>query len=140
VIAYLDTSAIVPLVVEEPGTASARAVWDGATRVASVTIGYAEARAAIVKARRLRRLDSARASEAVERLDDLYLQIDLVEVDVDLVRKAAALVDEHDLRGYDAVHLAAAQELVDVDLVVAAGDRALLRAAHEVGLAVAPVG
>jgi hypothetical protein len=44
------------------------------------------------------------------------------------------------LRGYDAVHLSSAEALADPDLVVASGDRALLRAAGERGLATAAVG
>ncbi|MGH9189910.1 MAG: hypothetical protein ACRD0Q_07760 [Acidimicrobiales bacterium] len=43
------------------------------------------------------------------------------------------------LRGYDAVHLAAADRLRDPDLVVVAGDAALLSAAEAEGMATAAV-
>jgi hypothetical protein len=43
----------------------------------------------------------------------------------------------HGLRGYDAVHLAAADRIRDPDVVVVAGDHALLDAASAEGLAIA---
>lgn len=138
-IAYFDTSALVPLLIEEPGSAAARTLWDGATRVCTVSIAYAEARAAIAQARRIGRLDRPTASAAVDRLDEVYPQIDLVAVDEALVSSAGSLAGEQDLRGYDAVHLAAAWELADGDLVVVASDRALVRAVQAVGLAVAQI-
>lgn len=53
----------------------------------------------------------------------------LVEVGLRLARSASALAERHGLRGYDAVHLAAALSLDDPELVVATWDRALHRAA-----------
>jgi len=47
------------------------------------------------------------------------------------------LAAAHGLRGYDAVHLASAEALAGRDLVLAAGDRALLAAATALGLATA---
>ncbi|MBW3575965.1 MAG: twitching motility protein PilT [Actinobacteria bacterium] len=44
------------------------------------------------------------------------------------------------LRAYDAVHLAAALQVVEADLVLVAGDQALLTAAESVGLMVTAVG
>jgi len=46
VIAYFDTSAVVPLLVDEPGSSTAATLWDRADRVVSVRLVYAEARAA----------------------------------------------------------------------------------------------
>ena len=50
---------------------------------------------------------------------------------------AGALAESRRLRGYDAVHLAAALRAQDPDLVLVAGDRALLDAAAAEGLATA---
>ncbi len=52
----------------------------------------------------------------------------MVEVDQELAVDAATAADRHALRGYDAVHWAAAGRLSDPDLVAAAGDRRLLAA------------
>lgn len=52
-----------------------------------------------------------------------------------LVRRAGALAEQHALRGFDAVHLAAAQRVADETTVLVAGDRELLVAAQALGLA-----
>ncbi len=46
---------------------------------------------------------------------------------------AADLAEVQPLRAYDAVHLAAALQVVEADLVLVAGDRALLTAAESLG-------
>ena len=51
-------------------------------------------------------------------------------------RHAGELAQRHELRGYDAVHLAAAVTVRSADLVVVTGDNDLARAAR-VGLLVA---
>ncbi|HZC26966.1 MAG TPA: hypothetical protein VE287_08070, partial [Actinopolymorphaceae bacterium] len=66
----------------------------------------------------------------------LLSQLDLAEVDATLVASAAALIRAHDLRGYDAVHCAAADALKTEDMAVAAGDQALLRTCQALRLAV----
>jgi len=58
-------------------------------------------------------------------------------VDESLVARAEALAWEYSLRGYDAVHLAAAvawQERLDARIVVATFDRELWQAARQSGL------
>jgi len=56
VIAYYDTSAVVPLLIAEPGSARAATLWDQADRVISVRLLYPEARTALADAKRLGRL------------------------------------------------------------------------------------
>jgi predicted nucleic acid-binding protein len=75
----------------------------------------------------------------VGQLDARGVELDVVEVDDGLARRAGDLAETHGLRGYDAVHLAAADRLRDRDLVVVAGDRALLTAAATEGMAIAAV-
>lgn len=138
-IVYFDTSALVPLIVAESGSRVARELWDGASRVTSVRLVYPEARAALAQARRDGRLAARQLRSSVRALDDHCLQLDVVEVDDVLAHHAGELAEAHGLRGYDAVHLAAAQRLDDPDLVIAAGDRALLTAANRLGLSTAAV-
>ena len=139
-IAYFDTSALVPLLVVEPGSARAASLWDGADRVVSVRLVYPEGRAALAQARRLGRLTARQLRAAVTELDSKYEEADLVEVDGELARRAGQLAEVHGLRGYDAVHLAAANQVRDPDLVVVAGDGALLSAATAEGMSIAAVG
>jgi uncharacterized protein len=139
VIAYFDTSAVVPLLVDEPGSSTAATLWDRADRVVSVRLVYAEARAALAQAARMGRLPARQLRTAVRAMETLYDELDLVEVDDELVRRAGELAEGRALRGYDAVHLAAAALIDDDDLVVVAGDRALLGAASHQGMATVDV-
>jgi uncharacterized protein len=49
VIADFDTSALIPLLIEEPGSVRAGRVWDVADHVTSVRLIYTEARAALAQ-------------------------------------------------------------------------------------------
>lgn len=135
-IAYFDTAALIPLLIEEPGSDRAGRLWDAAHRVAAVPLVYPEARAALAQAVRVSRFDGAQLRPAVAALDDLYAQLDLIAIDDVLVRRAGALAEEHALRGYDAIHLAGAERIADDDTILVAGDRDLLRAARTLRLAV----
>ena len=129
-IAYFDTSAIVPLLIDEPGTERAAEMWDSADRVASVRLARVEARAALAQAARIGRLTTRQLATAKRNLDDLIAQLDLVDVGDDLTRRAADVAEARTLRAYDAIHLAAAARLGVGETVLVAGDRALLTAAR----------
>ena len=72
-------------------------------------------------------------------MDELWDQIDVVEIGDALARQAAELAHRLALRGYDAVHCAAAHQLTDPELVAVTGDRRLLDAWHQLGLATVDV-
>ncbi len=137
-IVYFDTSALIPLIIDEPSSSSCERLWNEATRTVSVRLLYVEARSALARAQRLGRLTHRGLASAVALLDDLSAQVDHVEITDRLVRTAGDLAEEHQLRGYDAVHLAAAQTVADVDTVFASGDQNLIATASHLGLTVAP--
>jgi uncharacterized protein len=137
VIAYFDTSAVVPLLIAEPGSARAASLWNGADRVVSVWLTYPETRAALAQAERFGRLTARQLRVAVTEFGSLFEEIDIVEVDDALARRAGELAEVRQLRGYDAVHLAAADRVRDPNVVVIAGDGALLDAATAEGMTVA---
>jgi uncharacterized protein len=137
VIAYFDTSAVVPLLITEPGSTRAASLWDSADRVVSVRLLYPETRAALAQAGRLGRVTARHLRNAVTNFDSLFEEMDLVELDDPLARRAGELAEVHRLRGYDAVHLAAADRIRDPDVVVIAGDSALLDAATAEGMTIA---
>ncbi len=139
-IVYFDTSAIIPLIVDEPASPLCERFWADASEAVSSRLFYAEARAALARAHRLGRLSAAEHARSVPSLDALTAGIANVEVTEGLVRTAGQLASEHGLRGYDAVHLAAALTIADDDAVLVSGDRQLLAAATRVGLVVAPTG
>ena len=136
-IAYFDTSAVVPLLIAEPGSARAASLWDSADRIVSARLVYPETRAALAQAQRLGRLTARHLGQAVTEFDALFDELDLVEVDAALARRAGQFAEVHRLRGYDAVHLAAADRIRDPNVVMIAGDSALLDAATAQGITIA---
>ena len=108
-ITYVDTSALVKLLVDdEAGTSTMEQLWVVSTSVVCCEIGYVEARAALGSARRARRLTTVGLRTARDALDGLWAQLDVVPVTTVLIRQAADLAEAEGLRGYDAIHLAAA--------------------------------
>jgi predicted nucleic acid-binding protein len=136
-IVYFDTSAIVPIVIEEPSSTIASRLWDEADRVVSSRLVYAEGRAALNMARRLDRIDERGLREAVDDFESLHDQLDTIDVTDGVIREAGGLAEQLSLRGYDAVHLASARLVDDPEMVLAAGDQSLLAAARAVGIATA---
>jgi uncharacterized protein len=134
VIGYLDTSAFVPLLVAEPGSPACRRFWDDADAVVSCRLLYVETAAALAQALRMARLDKDQYERARHLLDALWAEVEVIELDELLAAAAAEAAHALGLRGYDAVHCAAAEQLADEDLVAASGDRRLLDAWSECGL------
>ena len=134
-IAYFDTSALIPLLIEEPLSNLAERVWQRASWVASARLSYVEARAGLARACRTERISPAELREAVEGLETLHGQMHQVEITAALVEKAGRLAEELALRAYDAIQLTAAASLDIDDLVVLTGDRRLAAAAQTLGLA-----
>ncbi len=136
-IAYFDTSAIIPLIIEEPSSPQCERLWNDSGRVLSVRLLHAEAGAALGRAERMGRINGHQLTSAVAQLESLLHYVDHVEVTKALVRAADGLAREHSLRGYDAVHLAAALSVSGDDLVLVTGDADLAAAAITLGLGVA---
>ncbi len=77
---------------------------------------------------------------ALTVLSALWRQIAKLEIDDELVRAAGGLARRFALRGYDAVHCAAAHGLKDDQLIAVSGDRRLLGAWSALGLLTADTG
>lgn len=133
-IAYLDTSALVPLLIDEPASPLCERLWDDADDVVSVRIAYVQAAAAIAHARRIGRLTRSQQRDALTLLDDKWQQLQLIDIDDPLVHRAGALADLHSLRGYDATHCAGAESINGAEVVAATGDRQLLTAWRALGI------
>jgi hypothetical protein len=89
------------------------------------------------RARRARRLSAAGLRSAILGFERLWSRMERVVVSSDLAMRAGALAHTHDLRGHDAVHLAAAEAVASTDTVFVAADHALCTAAARLGIAVA---
>jgi uncharacterized protein len=135
-IAYFDTSVVLKLFLDdERGVHQADEIWSKADVVATAEIAYAEARAALAAAPRAGRLTKIGLEQAREEFETLWPQLEVVEITRELVRRAGDLAELEALRGFDAVHLAAALR-IDAD-VMASADRALCDAAARHGRAIA---
>ena len=134
-IGYLDTSAFVPLLINEPTSDAGRRFWDDADVIVSSRLLYVETAAALAQAHRMGRLTKNKHLESLRRIDLMWSEMDVIEVDQQVVTQAADLARRLSLRGYDAVHCASAQQLDDEDLVAASGDQRLLTAWLELGMA-----
>jgi predicted nucleic acid-binding protein len=134
-IAYIDTSTFIKLIIEEEGSEVAGKLWDQADQLATNQLLYVEARAALAAAHRGRRIANDHYREAARLLDELWQQLDAVEIDEPLIATAAQLAERHRLRGYDAVHLASALR-VGAE-VLSSADGQLCEAALAEGLHIA---
>ena len=134
-ITYVDTSTLLKLIIDEEGSDRAALIWSSADAVASVTLITVEAHAAIAAAARGRRLTAAQARDAGGELDALLRGLHLIPVTDELVAAAAELAAVEGLRGYDAVHLAAALDIRAT--VLSSADTTLCAAAERRGLHVA---
>ncbi|MDQ2798930.1 MAG: type II toxin-antitoxin system VapC family toxin [Armatimonadota bacterium] len=143
---FLDSSAVVKRYVPETGSAWVKAITDSAAGnllyVARIT--GAEVISAVTRRQRRGQItvpDAAVALTAFRR--DFPPAFLVIEVAASVVARAMDLAECHGLRGYDAVHLAAALELRDQcrlaglpEPVFVAADNQLNAAALAEGLAV----
>lgn len=132
--AYFDTSALVPLVIEEPSSAVRERAWHAAGTVATSALAYVEVHTALAQARRLDRLTDAQLRQATESFESVWNQVVSVSPSDEIIRMAATLGAEHALRGYDAVHCATALATVQEPYFAVSGDRALVSAWSQLGL------
>ena len=94
----------------------------------------AETRAGLAAACRARRIDDDELRAAVGGLEALWTEIDGLDVTERLARRAAELAEQCALRGYDAIHLASAEAILDDGDVFVVCDVRLAEAAASIGL------
>lgn len=134
-ITYVDTSTLLKLVIDEDGSDQAVTIWTSADTVASVALIIVEARAALAAASRGRRITATQHADARRELEVLLADLHMVEPTEESIGEAAELAEAEGLRGYDAVHLAAA--LLVEATVLSSADTELCAAAERRGLHIA---
>lgn len=137
-VVYFDSSAFVKLLVEEQGSEVAARLWDDADVAVASRLAYPEVRAALSAARRAALLDGDAERRARRAWGEFWSATWVVELSESVAVAAADLAGKLVLGGADAVHLATACTLVEVDPVLVTWDLRLHHAAGESGFRVAP--
>ncbi len=137
-IAYLDSSALVKIVLDEVDSEVARHVWESRVPVATSRIAHAELACAVAAAVRLGRHPSGVVEDEI--IDGAFLRrrADFVEASEELVGSAAAIGARYALRGMDAIHVASVLGLRAFDPLLVSWDHRQRRAAGAEGVDVYP--
>jgi len=141
-ILYLDTSAIVKLYTVELGSADVKRWVSGAEDVVSSLIAYAETRAALARKHRMRQMNEKQLNAHKNEFEKDWTGFLKVPADAHLVRIAGELAERYGLKGYDAMHLASADQIhreVRSPIWFACFDTALRTAAAKLGLKLATI-
>jgi predicted nucleic acid-binding protein len=140
-IIYADTSALVKLFVTENHSKATRNILQSAQALGTGLLTLAELGAAFARGAKGGLLSESEAQEARQRLHVVWPTWIHITMSHDLALRAESLAWDHTLRGYDAVHLAAAQlwqEELDYPVTLATFDQELWEAAPTAGLDVWP--
>ncbi|MBI1864890.1 MAG: type II toxin-antitoxin system VapC family toxin [Nitrospirae bacterium] len=136
-IVYLDASALVKRYISEAGSRETERLIERASAVATSVVSRAEVAAGLARAGRLRVISQNDAASALQVFRSQWPDYLRLQVTETLIARADALAWDQGLRGYDAVHLAAAivwQETIGESVTLATFDRQLWSAGGRIGL------
>jgi predicted nucleic acid-binding protein len=140
-ILYFDSSALVKRYVEEQGSSDVLDWMDDSDLNGTVLVTRAEVAAAITRAVRMQYVSQENARQFLDTFRKEWSSLHRLPVTEPLVARADVLACGHNLRGYDAIHLAAAliwQELLGLPVTVVTYDQELAEAARASGMVVLP--
>ncbi|MBW9111099.1 type II toxin-antitoxin system VapC family toxin [Microbacterium trichothecenolyticum] len=132
--AYFDSSAFVPLLIDEPSTGRCTMAWTSSIEVISSVVTFVEVHAALATAVRSGRLHTMQHRNAIAHFEVIWEAVTRVGVDDAMLQHAATLTASHRLRGYDALQCATAWAAASDDLLAVSGDRDLVRAWADLGI------
>ncbi|MCP9469902.1 MAG: type II toxin-antitoxin system VapC family toxin [Nitrospira sp.] len=141
-ILYCDTSALVKLYVEESGSSWVRHWMNAADVVGIAAIGYVEAKAAFARAVHSGRVIRRTYRRMVEDFEEDWSRYLVLEIHQPVLRHAGRLAEQHRMRAYDAMHLAAALLIRahgSEEVTFLGFDHELNRAAKAEGLSLPPL-
>jgi predicted nucleic acid-binding protein len=138
---YFDSSALVKRYIDEQGSSDVLDWMDDSKINGTVLVTRAEVASAISRAVRMQYI----SKEDVGRFLDVFRRewesLHRIPITEPLIARADTLACDHNLRGYDAVHLAAAliwQEQLGMPVTVVTYDRELAAAVQALGMTVLP--
>jgi len=141
VILYLDTSALIKRYIEEQGSSDVLDWMDDSELNGTALVTRVEVAAAITRAVRRKYVSQEDARQFLDMFHKEWSSFTRLPVTEPLVARADALACEYNLRGYDALHLAAAltwQDLLDLPVTVVTYDKELAEAARASDMLVLP--
>ena len=140
-ILYLDTSALIKRYIKETGFLDVADWLFSANDTATVLITRAEMSAAFNRLLRMKFISKEDHIKALAEFHLDWMYYHRLPINEPLVARADTLACEHNLRGYDAIHLAAAinwQDLLSLPVTLVTYDKELASAARAMGMAVLP--
>lgn len=133
-ILYLDASALVKRYIAEKGSAQVNAWIAAAEMVVTGLITRVEVAAAIARAGRMKLISSDETLAALRQFRSEWDSFQRLPVNENSVIRGDILAYEHNLRGYDGIHLACAliwQESLGMPVTLASFDSQLIEAARK---------
>lgn len=107
-ILYLDTSALVKRYIQEPYSNEVISLWQDATDIITSAVTYAESMACFYRKQREAAPDHQLIRKLVDTFNMDWQSFTRVEVNDELNAYIDKVVQDHPLRGFDAIHLASA--------------------------------
>jgi predicted nucleic acid-binding protein len=141
VILYLDASALVKRYIQEKASEDVNAWIDSAEMVVTNLITRVEVDAAIARAGRMKLISPDETLAALRQLRSEWESFQRLPINENTVIRGGDLAIEHNLRGYDATHLACAliwQETLGMPVTLASFDSHLIEAARYENMASLP--
>ena len=138
---YFDTSALIKRYINEPGTENVRAWIRTANNMATGLLTRAETTAGLTCLQNRGIITQGDYGQALEQFRLDWSSYHRIAINEESVARADFLACQHGLRGYDAVHLAAAliwQEALMLPVTLATYDQELASAGKESGLSILP--
>ncbi len=140
-IVYADTSALVKRYVREPFSDAFFDLLETAEATGTAAIAQVEMASALAKAARLNWVEKEAAMQSWQDFLNHWQSFTRISIGTGIIERASRLAWEHELRGYDAVHLAAAltwQESLNLPILLATFDRELWKAGKKERLKIWP--
>lgn len=136
-ILYLDTSSLLKAFMDEPGSATIVELMQGAGQLTTSVVAHAEGRAGFARLRRMGDITATEARQLAGQFETDWHRLAAIDVTGDLARRAGELADRFNLRGFDAIHLASFELVLERagedEVMFSTADDTLARAARRLG-------
>lgn len=120
----------------ERTTEPLKELWASADKLTSTRLLFVESASSLERARRAKRVSDADSLNAFEQLEQMWDEMVVIELGEPLMLRAALLASQFGLRGFDAVHCAAALGMDDDNVIAVSSDSRMNAAWSKLGMTV----